>query len=268
MYFKRQLLAVVALHCLAMITMGAEPKPAFLGVRLGDSDNADVKGSTILEVFDDTAAAEAKLRVNDIVTAIGDVHIDSDTSLIEQIGKLTSGTKTTFKIVRDGEEKEIGLTLRSRPNYSLVLRQRDPPRVHGGTFNLATGGTIKSDVTNGGNVILPNGVGNIVGNYEQNWRGLLDVNLDQQAVLNVTGDVSVSGILYIGMEKTKPKFGDKFEIIRDASSLDGTFGKLFLPPLPNDLDWEIIYDSIPNGIDLDADGKHDITLVVKMKNER
>ncbi len=82
-----------------------------------------------------------------------------------------------------------------------------------------------------------------------------------KAVLNVNGDVSLAGILYVRLEKTVPKLGDRFEIVRNARSIKGSFGKVILPDLPDNLVWQVVYDDLKAGIDLDGDGKYDVTLV-------
>jgi hypothetical protein len=243
----------------------AKPAPAYLGARFEDSNDGAVKGAIIQEVFPDSAGAKAKLQVKDLVMAIGDVRVEGTLSVIQEIGRLSPYTQTTLTIIRDGKELKIPVTLGSRPNFSPLLRQAEPPRVPGGEFSLASGGSLGTDITIGHNLILPDGVGTIRGNFEQAWTGLLDVDLGNQAVLNVTGNAKLAGILHVRLANKELKAGDHFEVIKNAKSLQGEFGKVLLPPLSNGLEWKIIYDDVNNGVDFDGDGRHDVTLVVKTK---
>jgi hypothetical protein len=258
----------VALWCAAISSLGAgvawaEPKPGFLGAWLGDSDRESVSGALVREVFPDTPAAAAKLQVQDIVTSINGVRVDSGASLVEQVGKRSVGDKVTLKVIRKGEEKEIPVTLGGRPIYSLVLSQKNPPRVPGGANTMAGGGGITGSLTMGANLVL-DGHGVVEGDLTLEWTALAAFDLDKQGVLDVTGKVSLAGILYVELS-AKPNAGDRFELIRNAAALRGTFGKTMLPKLPEGLEWEIVYDDLLKKTDLDGDGKYDVTLVVRRK---
>jgi hypothetical protein len=243
---------------------GEEPESPFLGVELADADSG--AGARIVEVFDGTAAANIKLQAGDVITAIDDMPVANSALAIGQLAKMNPGDRVELSFMRDGERKETQVTLGVRPNYSLKLTQENPPRVGGGSFEgRGNGVLLEGDNLNyGGNFILHDG-GKIIGDLFQGRAALLDIKVEDHAALEVTGKATLSGILYIRLGKTVLKEGNKFEVIRDAASIKGTFGKLMLPQLPEGLAWKIVYDDIPKGIDLDADGKHDVTLVVEKK---
>ena len=282
---NRKSLVLIATLFLAKAALCEEHKPAFLGPRFSRSEG---NGATIVEILPDTAAAKAKLQVNDTIVAIHGfsrdafvqslfqsiekrtkqkldfVIVDSGQWLIDTIEKQPVGTKMTFGVNRNGKRIKITVTLSARP----LLRQKNPPRVYGGTLKLAGGTYQINKYKLGHNLVISDAVGYIDGNYEQTGAGLLEFNLDKDAVLDVSGDVELAGILHVGLSNVNPKVGDTLEIIRNAKSIKGSFGKLMLPTLNEGLGWKIFYDNINAGTDFDQDGKHDVTLVVVERSSK
>ena len=58
-----------------------------------------------------------------------------------------------------------------------------------------------------------------------------------------------------------PQLWEEREIVA-CKKLQGKFGELDLPKLPQGRKWLVIYDDLKNGFDLDHDGRADVTLRV------
>jgi len=87
-----------------------------------------VEGALIVEVYDDTPAAEAGLEANDIVTAVDGDAVDEEHTLSDRLYAYEEGDTVTLTVLRDGEELELTVTL--GPN----------PRDTGFSFNFGQGG--------------------------------------------------------------------------------------------------------------------------------
>jgi hypothetical protein len=146
-----------------------------------------------------------------------------------------------------------------------MLIQRDPPRVRGGTIE----GSLKftGSVEHQGNYILT-GNGAIGEDFQIGWGSVFDVLIEDRAnhaVLDVGGNVELSGMLYVGKSNLQFKLGDSFEILRGAKSIKGQFTTLWLPPLPEGLAWKVDYDDLSRRMDRNKNGKHDVTIIVVKK---
>ena len=84
--------------------------PAFLGVSTEDND----KGALVLEVREDSPAAKAGIQKDDIIQKVKDKEIKFATGLTDVIRSFRPDTKVKIKLLRDGKEKEIEVTLGSR----------------------------------------------------------------------------------------------------------------------------------------------------------
>jgi serine protease Do len=98
-------------------------KPAWLGARVQSltSDLADAYhlpgpwGSIILEVPDGTPAAEAGLRIGDIITSFGNDFVSDSRALLRHILETVPGTTVTFGILRDNTRQMMPVTLTEVP---------------------------------------------------------------------------------------------------------------------------------------------------------
>lgn len=95
---------------------------AYLGVSIRDIDSklieekkiTDTKGVYITGVSEDGAANEAGIQEGDIVLKVGEVDVDNVPELQEQIGHYRPGDKISVMIKRNGEEKLLAVTLRTK----------------------------------------------------------------------------------------------------------------------------------------------------------
>jgi putative serine protease PepD len=93
-----------------------EASHGLLGASVSDatgdaSVDADVVGAVIQEVTESGAAAEAGLRVGDIVTGVNGVPITSSTDLTAQIRALAGGSQAEIAYVRGGDAATVQVTL-------------------------------------------------------------------------------------------------------------------------------------------------------------
>ena len=71
----------------------------------------DTTGVLVNSVMDDSAAQDAGIEENDIITMIDDVEVSSIDSLKSEIAAHLPGERVTLTIIRDGEIEEVRLTL-------------------------------------------------------------------------------------------------------------------------------------------------------------
>src|SRR5262249_10653785 len=67
------------------------------------------------QVMPGTAAAKAKLKVDDVITSVNDKEIKDSETLIKTLGKFKPGDSVTLKLLRSDEEIELKVTLGKRP---------------------------------------------------------------------------------------------------------------------------------------------------------
>lgn len=245
----------------------AGKKVGYLGVEVSDPTVDEVKGPYVHTIVPEGPAALAGIRKYDIILAVDDTPIPNAVTYIEEIASLAPGTMVKLTIWRKGKEMPITVTLGSRPLFNTNLLQEDPPRVLGGTGELK--GNSYGGITTGGNVIVREKSTPVKGDFVQRWTGVMDIQIDKRtnhAQLRVEGDVYLAGILYVGFSNVKPRPGERFELIRNAKSLRGRFGKVMLPDITG-AKGRIVYDDLEKKQDLDADGKYDVTLVFEAATE-
>lgn len=94
-----------------------EVRRAVLGVRAADLDRALAEreqvpsGTRLIEVTADSPAEEAGLRVNDVVTAIGDEPVDDASDLVVALHGQRPGAQVEIYVRRDGQDRRVAATL-------------------------------------------------------------------------------------------------------------------------------------------------------------
>jgi S1-C subfamily serine protease len=73
-------------------------------------------GVLVLNVPEGGPAAEAGIEPGDVITSIGGVEIDQQTSFSEALFQFEPGETVEVVIVRDGEEMTVEITLSERPD--------------------------------------------------------------------------------------------------------------------------------------------------------
>lgn len=102
---------------------------AFLGVSIRDIDSklidekklkGDTKGIYVTGVSQGGGAGEAGVQEGDIILKVGEVDVNNVPELQEQIGHYRPGDRLAVLIKRNGEEKTLPVTLRSK-NGSIIV---------------------------------------------------------------------------------------------------------------------------------------------------
>jgi predicted metalloprotease with PDZ domain len=116
----------------------------YLGVTLKDleaDDRRELKydgaGVMIEEILDDSPADEAGLHEDDIIIRFNDRVVENEEQLRELIADTESGDKATVQLIRDGQKKDVEVTLGSsakalnlmmdgmqRPLQRMFMRER------------------------------------------------------------------------------------------------------------------------------------------------
>ncbi|MFW6107165.1 MAG: DegQ family serine endoprotease [bacterium] len=73
------------------------------------------EGALVSHVVPDTPAAEAGLQRGDLIIAVGDHEVESATSLRNRVARMSPGQGVQLTILRDGEKRQIKVTLGERP---------------------------------------------------------------------------------------------------------------------------------------------------------
>jgi serine protease Do len=80
----------------------------------------NTEGALIADVIKGDPADKAGLKAGDIVIAIDDLPVKSQKDLIQIIGKMPPHKKVTLKVIRDGKEKKITVTLGQRKTGQIA----------------------------------------------------------------------------------------------------------------------------------------------------
>jgi photosystem II stability/assembly factor-like uncharacterized protein len=100
------------------IGMGNPPKKAPMGngyLGVFGEDAGDDKGATITRVVPEGPAEKAGLKVDDVVTKIGDKAVKSFEDFTAATGEAKVGDKTKFAVTRDDKKLTIEVTFGDRP---------------------------------------------------------------------------------------------------------------------------------------------------------
>ena len=101
-----------------LISSGKATHP-YLGVASKDgvvADGSAKRAAAVLtNVVSGTPADKAGLQAGDAILAVDGNSIDGSLSLVAQVRERTVGDKVTLKVVRDGQSKNVSVTLISKP---------------------------------------------------------------------------------------------------------------------------------------------------------
>jgi len=106
-----------------------EVQRAIIGVGISDMTPAEaekqnlkeVRGALVSRVYEGSAAAEANIKVNDVILKIAGVPINTLAELQEQVAKYRPGDKISVTYVRDGKESTVPVTLKNIAGNTSVV---------------------------------------------------------------------------------------------------------------------------------------------------
>ena len=99
---------------LPLLKQGDQIEPGSLGISFGSKENPYITRPIINEVATDSAAAEAGLVSGDLLQAINLVETPTQSLFKQVLGPYDSGTQVMIRLIRNGETKNVVVTLQSR----------------------------------------------------------------------------------------------------------------------------------------------------------
>jgi serine protease Do len=87
----------------------------------------DDQGVEVKRVEDNSPAAKAGLKINDVILEVNGKSIDGLETFLGTIGEAQPGTKINLTIWRDGAKKTLAATLDSRPDNFFYFSGPEPP---------------------------------------------------------------------------------------------------------------------------------------------
>lgn len=102
----------------------------FLGVSIQDLNQdlaksfglKDAKGALISDVKDDGPASQGGLKQGDIITAYQGVPVEDAVTLQRQVTKTAVGAKVTIRVIREGHEKDLAVTVGEQPDSTKIAK--------------------------------------------------------------------------------------------------------------------------------------------------
>jgi serine protease Do len=87
----------------------------------------DNQGVEVKRVEDNSPAAKAGLKINDVILEVSGKSIDGLETFLGTIGETQPGTKINLTVWRDGAKKTLAATLDSRPDNFFYFGGPEPP---------------------------------------------------------------------------------------------------------------------------------------------
>src|SRR3954470_6201416 len=111
------------------VATGVLTKRGFLGVGIMDLTEerakslklADASGVVVRRVDENSPAARAGLRENDVITEVNGQKVDDGEDFIRMIGEISPGNKVSLTLWRDGVKQSVSAPLQARPAHAFVL---------------------------------------------------------------------------------------------------------------------------------------------------
>ncbi len=103
---------------------------AYIGVKIRnisdelaqEKDLDRMQGVYVAGLMDDGAAKKAGIQEEDIITKVGSVKVENVPQLQGQVSKYRPGDEVTVTVIREGEKKELDVTLRNREGTEELVK--------------------------------------------------------------------------------------------------------------------------------------------------
>jgi len=82
----------------------------------------DSKGALVSDVKEDSPADKAGLKQGDVITAYQGAPVDDAVALQRLVTRTTVGNKAAIKVIRDGREKELTVTVGEQPDQPKLAK--------------------------------------------------------------------------------------------------------------------------------------------------
>jgi len=102
----------------------------FLGVSIQDLNQdlaksfgiKDEKGALVSDVKDESPAGQAGLKQGDIITTYQGSPVEDAVTLQRQVTKTAVGTKVIIRVIREGHEKDLTVTIGEQPETTKIAK--------------------------------------------------------------------------------------------------------------------------------------------------
>jgi serine protease Do len=88
------------------------------------------KGAIVRTVTPGGPAETSGIKRSDIIIAVNGDEVTDSRDLTQRVGGLLAGSKNNFRIIREGKEQTVLVTVRERDDKSLNAAQLDPKRAN------------------------------------------------------------------------------------------------------------------------------------------
>ncbi len=85
------------------------------------NDLSEIKGAKITRIVEGGSADDARLKEDDIIIRLDDIHINTVAELQEQVGKHRPGDKVKITYLRNGKEAMVSVTLKNVAGTTSVV---------------------------------------------------------------------------------------------------------------------------------------------------
>lgn len=87
-------------------------------------------GAIVRAVTKGGPAESSGIKRGDIIVAVNDADVKDTRQLTQRVGSLLAGTTNNFRVIRDGKEQVIKVTVRERDDKTLSNTELDPSRAN------------------------------------------------------------------------------------------------------------------------------------------
>ena len=122
--------------------------------RYADAWSLKTANGAIVRTVTAGGPAEASgIKRGDVIIAVNDESVKDNRQLTQRVGSLLAGSTNSFKIIRDGKEQTLRVTVRARDDKALASAELDPKRAEmkppkpSDADVKVTGGTVRTLTT-------------------------------------------------------------------------------------------------------------------------
>jgi serine protease Do len=105
--------------------LGVEAQPIGPGMKAALKLPND-RGALVAQVQPDSPAAKANMQPGDVIVAVGDRKIANPRELAVDVAEVAPNTQTTVSVIRDGQQKQVSVTLGTLPGPHQVASNGGP----------------------------------------------------------------------------------------------------------------------------------------------
>ncbi|MFC4635008.1 Do family serine endopeptidase [Dokdonia ponticola] len=177
-----------------------------LNTTLAKEKNIDVsQGVFIANVQEESAADKAGVKVDDVIVAVDDKKVNTSPQLQELIARKRPGDKVLLRLIRNGKEKEMSVTLESTSGTTKVTKKEHQVLISmlGADFEKIDKETAKKNDIDGGVKVISLFAGKLRKETQIregfiithiDGRKVVDVDDLMDALENKEGGVMIEGI--------------------------------------------------------------------------